>query len=128
MEVIDEILTSATKSDFQNDYLQLNALLSKKKEYLFGMASEISSHNDQANSSKDFKKPNRKHMAKANFISGNAENVKTITDNKYATLSTAVTDESEETVIVERKLPPIMVKPQSNLQEMLKKFDEACER
>ncbi|GIY77908.1 hypothetical protein CDAR_532541 [Caerostris darwini] len=33
-------------------------------------ASEISSHNDQANSSKDFKKPNRKHTAKANFISG----------------------------------------------------------
>ncbi|GIY14599.1 hypothetical protein CDAR_518341 [Caerostris darwini] len=100
MEVIDEILTSAKKSDFQNDYLELNANLSKKKEYLlkwvsrFGIcpiaeckihhadlkpnqsktttkraASEISSHNDQANSSKDFKKPNRKHTAKANFIS-----------------------------------------------------------
>ncbi|GIY74100.1 hypothetical protein CDAR_66221 [Caerostris darwini] len=34
MEVIDEILTSAKKSDFQNDYLELNANLSKKKEYL----------------------------------------------------------------------------------------------
>ncbi|GIX87955.1 hypothetical protein CEXT_210871, partial [Caerostris extrusa] len=62
--------------------------------------SEISSRNDKASSSKDFKKPNRKHTAKANFISGNAENVKTITENKYATLSTAVTDESESTVIV----------------------------
>ncbi|GIY74327.1 hypothetical protein CDAR_30521 [Caerostris darwini] len=101
MEVIDGILTSAKKSDFQNDYLELNANLSKKKEHLlkwvsrFGIcpiaeckihhadlkpnqsktttkraASEISSHNDQANSSKDFKKPNRKHTAKANFISG----------------------------------------------------------
>ncbi|GIY62836.1 hypothetical protein CDAR_89761 [Caerostris darwini] len=100
MEVFAEILTSAKKSHFQNDYLELNANLSKKKEYLlkwvsrFGIcpiaeckihhadlksnqsktttkraASEISSHNDQANSSKDFKKPNRKHTAKANFIS-----------------------------------------------------------
>ncbi|GIY99203.1 hypothetical protein CEXT_470411 [Caerostris extrusa] len=33
MEVIEEILTSAKKSDFQNDYLQLNDNLSKKKEY-----------------------------------------------------------------------------------------------
>ncbi|GIX98926.1 hypothetical protein CDAR_563761, partial [Caerostris darwini] len=34
IKVIDEILTSAKKSDFQNDYLQLNANLAKKKEYL----------------------------------------------------------------------------------------------
>ncbi|GIY48735.1 hypothetical protein CEXT_465421 [Caerostris extrusa] len=74
---------------------------------------------------KTFKKPNRKHMAKANFISGNAENVKINTENKYATLSTVVTDESGKMVIVERKLTPITVKAQSNLQEMLKNFDEA---
>ncbi|GIY99190.1 hypothetical protein CEXT_470341 [Caerostris extrusa] len=66
--------------------------------------------NDKVNSSKDFKKPNRKHTSKANFIFGNAENVKINTENKYAALSTAVTDESAETVIVKRKLPPIMVK------------------
>ncbi|GIY19076.1 hypothetical protein CDAR_474481 [Caerostris darwini] len=34
MEVIDEILTSAKNSDFQNDNLQLKDNLSKKKEYL----------------------------------------------------------------------------------------------
>ncbi|GIY53272.1 hypothetical protein CEXT_389681 [Caerostris extrusa] len=36
MEVIDEILTSAKKSDFQNGYLQLNANLSKKEYLLNG--------------------------------------------------------------------------------------------
>ncbi|GIY71392.1 hypothetical protein CEXT_472231 [Caerostris extrusa] len=133
MEVIDEILTSAKKSEFQNDYRQLNDNLSKKKEYLlewispFGIcpiaeckihnanlksnqlknttkraASEISYHNDKVNSFKDFKKPNRKHTAKANFIPGNAENVKINTENKYTTLSTAIINESEETVTVER--------------------------
>ncbi|GIX95751.1 hypothetical protein CEXT_448051 [Caerostris extrusa] len=85
MEVIYEILTSAKKSEFQNDYLQLNDNLSKKKEYLLEWvsrfricpiaeckihnanlksnqlknttkraASEISSHDDKVNSSKDF--------------------------------------------------------------------------
>ncbi|GIY99200.1 hypothetical protein CEXT_470391 [Caerostris extrusa] len=97
MEVIEEILASAKKSVFRI-LPQFNDNLSKKKEYLlecrFGIcpiaeckihhanlksnqsktttkraASERSFHNDQANSSKDFKKPNRKHTAKANFIS-----------------------------------------------------------
>ncbi|GIY88098.1 hypothetical protein CDAR_83911 [Caerostris darwini] len=40
MEVIDEILTSSKKSDFQNDYLELNANLSKK-EYLLKWVSRF---------------------------------------------------------------------------------------
>ncbi|GIX73560.1 hypothetical protein CEXT_431501 [Caerostris extrusa] len=72
-------------------------------------ASEISSRKDMRNVSEEFLTPNKELTAKANFTSGKVNNqTKIQTSNKFNSLSTDEVTNDDESVIVVRKLPPII--------------------
>ncbi|GIY80820.1 hypothetical protein CEXT_547351 [Caerostris extrusa] len=152
LKILDDILASTKNSDMPQDYLQMNANLLMKRQYLVEWvsksgscpiakctlhnsnkitpksnvkrnASEISSRKDKRNVSEEFLTPNKKLTAKANFTSSKVNNQTEIqTSNKFNSLGTDEVTNVDETVTVVRKLPPIMVKPKANLKDMLKKL------
>ncbi|GIY34344.1 hypothetical protein CEXT_596171 [Caerostris extrusa] len=127
LKTLDDILASTKNSDMSQDYLQMNANLLMKRQYLveWRNASEISSRKDKRNVSEEFLTPNKKLTSKANFTSSKVNNQTEIqTSNKFNSLSTDEVTNVDEIVTVVRKLPPIMVKPKANLKRYAQKIDE----
>ncbi|GIY61026.1 hypothetical protein CDAR_311261 [Caerostris darwini] len=97
MKILDDIIATTKNSDLQSDYDQMKANLMQKRQLLAEWASrvpcplaycnihdsnvkkskrpvtELTNQNDKTNAAQEFKTPNKKRIAKANF-SPNTQN------------------------------------------------------
>ncbi|GIY67625.1 hypothetical protein CEXT_641281, partial [Caerostris extrusa] len=149
MEVIDSIVENSKRSDLKQDYVQITETLLQKRKFLengnsgknvnLAKASNSSKVNvnvkpktkrnasqlsSNVNDSGEFRTPSKKLITKANFTF-NKEQASDDLATKIIFKHLALTQlPMKKRSRLYAKMPPIMVKPKGNLNDMLKVIDD----